>query len=93
LRRPAGDHEAWPPSDAPRAADSTSPFIPRGTIERCKGKKCTNFAAIADTGANVATYEDIGLSSNTAYRYRVRSFSDGGNSTYSNLAAAKTPRK
>jgi hypothetical protein len=59
-------------------------------IERCKGSTCTNFARIATVGANVTTYANTGLSRNTAYRYRVRAYSAGGNSAYSNIAGATT---
>lgn len=62
-------------------------------IERCKGSSCTNFAQIATVGANVATYANTGLSSNTAYRYRVRAYNAAGNSAYSNIAGATTPRR
>jgi fibronectin type 3 domain-containing protein len=59
-------------------------------IERCQGVDCTNFAQIAQTGPNVATYNDTGLSCNTSYTYRVRAFNAGGNSAYSNPASATT---
>ena len=62
-------------------------------IERCKGSTCTNFALIATVGANVTSYSNTGLSSNTSYRYRVRSYNASGNSGYSNIAAATTPRR
>jgi len=59
-------------------------------IERCKGVNCTNYAEIAQVGANVATFASTGLTKNTAYRYRVRAFNAAGNSAYSNAASAKT---
>jgi C1A family cysteine protease/predicted secreted protein len=62
-------------------------------IERCKGSTCTNFSQIATAGANVAAYSNTGLSSNTTYRYRVRAYNASGNSAYSNIAAATTPRR
>ena len=43
-------------------------------IERCQGNGCSNFAQIAQVGANVTTFPDTGLSPNTRYRYRVRAF-------------------
>jgi serine protease AprX len=62
-------------------------------IERCKGASCTNFAELATVGANVTSYSNTGLTKNTAYRYRVRAYNAGGNSAYSNIATATTPRK
>ena len=62
-------------------------------IERCKGSTCTNFALIATVGANVTSYSNTGLSANTTYRYRVRAYNASGNSGYSNIAAATTPRR
>jgi len=59
-------------------------------IERCKTANCTNYAEVAQVGANVTTFADTGLTKNTAYRYRVRAFNAGGNSGYSNAASAKT---
>jgi hypothetical protein len=40
--------------------------------------------------ANTTSFSNTGLSRNTAYRYRVRAFNSGGNSSYSNIAKAKT---
>lgn len=62
-------------------------------IERCKGSTCTNFARIATVGANVITYSNTGLAKNTTYRYRVQAYNASGVSTYSNIAAATTPRR
>jgi fibronectin type III domain protein len=59
-------------------------------IERCQGNNCTNFAEIAQVGANVTSYPNTGLTRNTWYRYRVRAFNGSGNSGYSNAASAKT---
>ena len=61
-------------------------------IERCKNPNCTNFAQIAQVGANVTTFADTSVSKNTAYNYRVRAFNAAGNSSYSNTAGAKTPK-
>jgi fibronectin type III domain protein len=61
-------------------------------IERCSGNNCTNFVQIAQVGANVTSFPNTGLSANTRYRYRVRAFNGIGNSAYSNIAQAKTPR-
>ncbi|HEV2827379.1 MAG TPA: fibronectin type III domain-containing protein, partial [Pyrinomonadaceae bacterium] len=60
------------------------------TIERCQDASCTNFAQIAQVGANTTSYPDTGLAANTSYRYRVRAFNNGGNSAYSNTANATT---
>ncbi|HZI88020.1 MAG TPA: fibronectin type III domain-containing protein, partial [Pyrinomonadaceae bacterium] len=59
-------------------------------IERCQGNNCSDFAEIAQVGANISTYSNTGLSRNTRYRYRVRAFNSGGNSGYSNIAVART---
>jgi Fibronectin type III domain/Calcineurin-like phosphoesterase len=61
-------------------------------IERCKNPNCTNFAQIAQVGANVTSFADTTVNKNTAYNYRVRAFNTGGNSAYSNTAGAKTPK-
>ena len=61
-------------------------------IERCQGGSCTNFAQIAQVGANVSTFNNTGLARNTRYRYRVRAFNAVGNSAYSNIATARTLR-
>jgi len=59
-------------------------------IERCQGAGCTNFAEVAQVAANVASYSDTGLSAGTTYSYRLRAFNSGGDSSYSNTAAATT---
>ncbi len=61
-------------------------------IERCAGATCTNFSQIATVGANVKSYSNTGLKKNTSYRYRMRAFNGSGNSAYSTIATAKTPR-
>jgi len=61
-------------------------------IERCAGATCTNFAQIATVGANVKMFSNTGLKPNTTYRYRVRAYNLSGNSAFSNIASAKTPR-
>lgn len=61
-------------------------------IERCKGATCTNFAQIATVGPNVTSFSNTGLAKNTSYRYRVLAYNTAGNSGYSNIATAKTPR-
>ncbi len=59
-------------------------------IERCLGATCQNFAQVAQIGPNSTGYSNTGLASATAYRYRVRAFNAGGNSTYSNMVSATT---
>jgi len=61
-------------------------------VER-KLSASTTWSQIAVLPANVAAYEDggSGLASNTAYHYRVRAFTTGGNSGYSNTVAVTTP--
>lgn len=61
-------------------------------IERCTGATCSNFAQIATVGANVKIFSNSGLKRNTSYRYRVRAYNGSGDSVYSNIASAKTPR-
>ncbi|HMQ02487.1 MAG TPA: DUF5050 domain-containing protein [Pyrinomonadaceae bacterium] len=61
-------------------------------IERCTGVNCTNFVRIATTGANVTAIASSGLIPQTFYRYRVKAFSTGGDSPYSNIARDRTPR-
>jgi len=49
-----------------------------------------NFSQIATVGSNVTSFNDAGLSANTAYVYRVRAHKSGLNSSYSNEATATT---
>jgi hypothetical protein len=58
-------------------------------IERKIGVAGT-YAQIANVGANVKSYSNTGLSQNTNYFYRVRAYNATGNSSYSNVANAKT---
>jgi len=48
------------------------------------------YTEIAVVGANVTTFSDTGLSSNTTYIYRVRAYNSNGNSYYSNESTAAT---
>jgi murein tripeptide amidase MpaA len=61
-------------------------------IERCKGATCTNFTRIATVGADVTSYANTGLARRTTYRYRVRAYNTSGNSGYSDIVLATTPR-
>ena len=62
-------------------------------IERAPGLTGpdSDFAQIAEVGANVTSYVDAGLPNSTAYRYRLRAWNTAGNSGYSNTAAGTTP--
>jgi len=62
-------------------------------IERCKGSACTTFAVIATVSANVTSYGNTNLATNTTYRYRVYAYSTSGNSGYSNVISATTPKR
>jgi hypothetical protein len=63
-------------------------------IERCnKGKNCSKFVEVAQVGADAVSFSNAGLSKGTNYRYRVRAFNAISDSAYSNIAAAKTPRR
>ena len=63
-------------------------------IERCSSKtKCTTFVEVARVGANVATYADNTVTGNTQYLYRMRAFNGGGQSNYTAVVSAKTPRR
>ena len=50
----------------------------------------STWTQINTTAADVTTYNDTGLSTNTTYYYRVRAFNTSGNSGYSNVASAST---
>ena len=49
-----------------------------------------SFTQIATVNGNVTTYLDTGLTVSTTYYYRVRAFSSGGDSNYSNVATGAT---
>jgi probable HAF family extracellular repeat protein len=59
-------------------------------IERCKGSGCTTFSQISSVGANVTTYSNTALRSNSNYSYRVRASNAVGKSAYSNIISVKT---
>ncbi len=48
------------------------------------------FAEIGRVGANVTTYQDLGIVADTSYTYRVRSFGAGGEAAPSNEAGTTT---
>ncbi len=50
----------------------------------------TSFTQITSVGAGVVSYTDSGLSSSTAYTYRIRAANSAGNSPYANTAQATT---
>ena len=59
-------------------------------IERCTGIGCNDFANIFILGTVATAFQDEGLSSSTAYSYRVRAFYYGTSTSYSNTASATT---
>jgi len=61
-------------------------------IERKMGSS-GSWSQVGAAGANVTTYQDIGLSGNTRYYYRVRGHNSTGPSSYSNEASAQTPQR
>jgi fibronectin type 3 domain-containing protein len=52
-----------------------------------------SFSPLNTVGTNVTAYADTGLTSNTRYYYRVRSYNGAVFSAYSNTAFTTTPRK
>ena len=60
--------------------------------ERCEGGNKCVFIQIGVTSPNVTVFASTGLKPATIYTYRVRAFSTGGNSPYSNNAKAKTQK-
>jgi hypothetical protein len=47
---------------------------------------------IAQVAANTRAFVNVGLTPNTAYRYRVRAFNTAGTSAYATSAVVRTPR-
>jgi YVTN family beta-propeller protein len=60
-------------------------------IERSQRNE-DNYTQIATVGENSTTYEDFRLSSDTVYFYRIRSYNEAADSTYSTSAEATTDR-
>ena len=72
------------------SASSDNVAVTGYAIERCVGSGCTNFVGVAT--ASGTSRHDIGLVSNTTYRYRIRAYDATGNrSAYSSVAEATTP--
>jgi fibronectin type 3 domain-containing protein len=72
-------------------ASSSSFGLANYIVQRCQGTGCSNFAQIASFPATTTTYSDTGLTSGTAYSYRVQASDTAGNlSGFSNTATATT---
>jgi YVTN family beta-propeller protein len=50
----------------------------------------TTYQQIAKVGTNITTYRDADLSSNTTYQYRIRSYNEAADSSYTSVAGATT---
>ena len=59
-------------------------------IERKEGASGT-FAEVANLSTNTTSYSDVGLTSSTAYTYRVRAYTSDNDSAYSSEVTATTP--
>ncbi|UXX79307.1 fibronectin type III domain-containing protein [Reichenbachiella carrageenanivorans] len=57
-------------------------------IERAQGEAA--YQPIKTVGENVTTHQDMGLSLDTDYKYRVKAYNDAGDSYYSNVSLAST---
>ena len=64
-------------------------------LERCTGAAAScldaNFVQIAQTIANVTSFNDTGLQAQSTHTYRVRAFNAAGTSSYSNSLQVMTP--
>ncbi len=60
-----------------------------GTAVACDGNPA-GYAQITQTAADVTSYVDTTVLSDTTYSYRTRAFNSGGSSAYSNSASAST---
>lgn len=70
-------------------ASTTNGVLANYIVQRCQGSGCTNFAQVATPAAT--SYNDVGLTSNTSYSYRVEAVDTSGNlSGFSNVATATT---
>lgn len=61
-------------------------------LERCITDNCENTKTIIKLPANTKSYTDLNLSMNTSYQYRIRAINGDGNSGWSNMIVAVTPR-
>lgn len=61
-------------------------------IERCKGATCTNFTRVATLPGTATTFTNTGLSSKSAYRYRIRVKNAVGYSPYTTSVLVSTLR-
>ena len=69
------------------AASTDNVGVTSYMVERCGGTGCSSFAQIGTSATT--SYSDSGLTSGTAYTYRIRATDAAGNlSGYSNLASA-----
>lgn len=59
-------------------------------LERCLGNNCTNFSELVRPNANVRSYVNTGLTTDSPYCYRVRAYNAAGSSAYSNSACRTT---
>jgi hypothetical protein len=60
-------------------------------IERSK-KNEDNYVQIATVAQNSTTFEDVNLSSDTVYFYRIRAYNEAADSPYSISTSATTQR-
>lgn len=100
---PPTETEPSAPTSLTAQAQSSSSILLRWTdtsdnedafeIERCSGRRCTDFARITTVGAGTTTFTDTGLTKGTSYSYRVRAVNEIGASDYSNTASATTKKR
>ncbi len=61
-------------------------------VERCRGSRCTDFAAVAVLNGEATTWLDTTVASRTTYRWRLRAGNAAGWSAPGNIATATTLR-
>lgn len=59
-------------------------------IERSVTGNTADFTVVHTTAANIVAFVDTNLAEGVTYYYRVCAFNPAGNSTYTNIASAKT---